>query len=48
MKTADLCDQYPDIIKVAKPIFTDYGQRKDFGGMISTVKVFEDNVLVRR
>lgn len=47
MGTADLCDQYPDEVQVAAPLFTSYGGMRAFGGKIVTVKVFEDNVLVR-
>jgi len=46
-KTADLCDQYPELIQAAEPIFKHYGRKDYFGGIISTVKVLEDNVLVR-
>ncbi len=46
-KTADLCDEYSDSLKIAQPLFNDYGKRISFGGEISTVKCFEDNSLVR-
>ena len=46
--TADLCDQHDDKIKVAEPIFRPYGGHLAFAGRIATVKVFEDNVLVRQ
>ena len=46
-KTADLYDEYGDDLKVALPIFRDYGGKKIFHGSISTVKAFEDNTLVR-
>ena len=46
--TADLCDQHDDKIKVAEPIFRAYGANFAFAGRIATVKVFEDNVLVRQ
>lgn len=46
--TADLCDQHEDKIKVAEPIFRGYGANPTFAGRIATVKVFEDNVLVRQ
>ena len=46
-KTADLYDEYGDDLKVALPVFRDYGGKKIFYGPISTVKVFEDNSLVR-
>lgn len=46
-QTADLCDEFPELIKVADPIFRCFGQKAAFGGEISTVKVYEDNVLVK-
>ena len=47
-KTADLYDEYGDDLKVALPIFRDYGGKKIFHGPISTIKAFEDNSLVRK
>jgi regulator of ribonuclease activity A len=46
-KTTDLCDQYADKLQVAAPIFRSYGGKIAFSGPISTVQVYEDNVLVR-
>jgi regulator of ribonuclease activity A len=46
-KTADLCDQFEQSVGVAEPLFRDYGETTSFYGEIATVKVFEDNVLVR-
>ncbi len=46
-KTADLSDTHSDHLKVADNIFTAYGKRSKFYGEIVTVKVFEDNVLVK-
>lgn len=45
--TADLYDEYGDKLQVALPVFHDYGGRKIFHGPVSTVKVHEDNSLVR-
>lgn len=45
--TADLCDAYPDDARVAEPLFEAYGGRLHFGGEVRTLRVFEDNVLVR-
>lgn len=45
--TTDLCDEFEDTVSVAAPIFQSYGKRTMFSGTISTVKVHEDNVLVR-
>lgn len=46
-KTTDLCDANESIVRVLDPIFKSYGARPAFHGEIATVKVFEDNVLVR-
>src|SRR5215212_3995290 len=46
-KTTDLCDQYADELQVAAPIFRSYGGKVAFSGLISTIQVYEDNVLVR-
>ena len=45
--TADLCDEYGDALRVVAPIFRDYGARIAFAGRVSTLKVHEDNSLVR-
>lgn len=47
LKTADLCDNYARVIQVADPILRDFGKKLTFSGPITTVKVFEDNSLVR-
>ncbi|NOQ14208.1 MAG: ribonuclease E activity regulator RraA [Methyloprofundus sp.] len=50
LTTADLCDQHssePDF-QIAEPIFKTFGTKNCFSGQISTVKVFEDNVLIRQ
>lgn len=47
-RTADLCDEHPDAVVVAEPIFRDYGGARLFHGRVATVKVHEDNVLVRK
>ncbi|WP_240375025.1 ribonuclease E activity regulator RraA [Bacillus piscicola] len=46
--TADLTDQYRDELKLANPMFQSFGQKASFSGPIHTVKVFEDNVLVKK
>lgn len=46
-KTADLCDEFPNQLAVCEPIFRSFGKMSRFSGPISTVKVHEDNVLVR-
>ena len=47
LKTTDLCDDHSDSLAIATPLFRDFGGRREFHGPISTVKVFEDNSLVR-
>lgn len=44
--TADLCDAHSNL-QVAEPIFLDFGGLTSFCGIVATVKVFEDNALVR-
>ena len=43
----DLCDMYPEAVRVLEPIFSSYGGRKRFSGPIVTVRCFEDNSLVK-
>ena len=47
IRTADLYDDFADELQIAEPLFSDYGGRAAFHGEIATVKVFEDNVLVK-
>jgi regulator of ribonuclease activity A len=44
--TADVCD-HCNTVKVLDPIFQHYGAKTEFNGQIHTVKVYEDNVLVK-
>lgn len=46
-RTADLCDAYEDVLQVTEPLFRSYGGRPSFAGRIATLKVHEDNKLVR-
>src|SRR6056297_1239334 len=46
-KTADPCGGPPGRVHIAAPVFHRYGGRPAFGGPITTLRVFEDNVLVR-
>lgn len=46
-KTTDLCDEFEELARVAEPLFQDYGEVKIFRGQIATVRVFEDNVVMR-
>lgn len=43
----DLCDAHPDDVRIAEPVFRDFGGVTAFHGPIATLKVFEDNSLVR-
>ncbi|MDT3672881.1 MAG: ribonuclease E activity regulator RraA [Aromatoleum sp.] len=45
--TADLCDSHEERVRVVEPMFGSFGGRPAFGGPIATLKVFEDNSLVR-
>jgi len=45
--TADLYDEYGEDLQIATPMFNDYGGITQFSGPASTLKVFEDNSLVR-
>lgn len=45
--TADLFDQYRERLQVLEPMFRHFGMRRAFSGPVQTVKVFEDNSLVR-
>jgi regulator of ribonuclease activity A len=46
-KTPDLCDEFKELVRVAEPLFRNFGGAGSFHGPIATVRVFEDNVLVR-
>jgi regulator of ribonuclease activity A len=45
--TTDLCDAHPEA-QVCDPVFTAFGGRRAFSGPITTVKVFEDNTLIKQ
>lgn len=47
-KTTDLCDAFPERVRVCAPMFRSFGARAAFEGAIATLKVHEDNALVRR
>ena len=48
IKTTDICDHFDEQIQILEPLFNNYGGQAAFHGPISTVKVFEDNVLLRQ
>lgn len=47
--TAHLCDVHSneDHFQIAEPLLKRYGAKASFSGQITTIKVFEDNVLIR-
>ncbi|KNC77396.1 regulator-ribonuclease activity [Sphaeroforma arctica JP610] len=47
---ADLLDKYDNdrTIQVAQPLFTHYGSKCQFSGLIKTLDAFEDNTKVRK
>ncbi|HNA69367.1 MAG TPA: ribonuclease E activity regulator RraA [Rhodocyclaceae bacterium] len=46
-QTTDLCDANEGKVRVVAPMFRSFGGKTRFAGPISTLKVFEDNSLVR-
>ena len=48
LPTADLCDAHGDKVRVVEPMFNSFGGRAAFFGRIATLKLFEDNSLVRQ
>jgi regulator of ribonuclease activity A len=46
LATTDLSDAHPDV-QIAEPLFRDFGGERAFYGPIATLKIFEDNALVR-
>ena len=49
-KTSELCDQFlkTQHLQIAEPAFQAFGAHSSFSGRVTTVKVFEDNVLIRK
>jgi regulator of ribonuclease activity A len=50
--TTDLCDDHPQLLEdgrlaVLPPVFRHFGRHVNFCGRVTTLKVFEDNALVR-
>jgi regulator of ribonuclease activity A len=45
--TSDLCDQFGDLMRVLEPGLQDFGGVTEFSGPVVTLRVFEDNALVR-
>ncbi|UOF14054.1 ribonuclease E activity regulator RraA [Lysobacter capsici] len=47
MNTCDLCDRHDAQVRVLELPLRDYGGRIGFDGIVSTIKAYEDNSLVR-
>ena len=47
-QTSDLCDLHEDKVSVVTPMFRSFGGKPAFQGPITTLKLFEDNSLVRK
>ena len=46
--TTDLCDANESLVRVVEPMFNSFGGRSNFFGRIATLKLYEDNSLVRK
>jgi regulator of ribonuclease activity A len=46
-RTSDLCDAHAEQVQVADPLFRDFGGCHAFHGPFVTVRVFEDDALLR-
>lgn len=46
--TCDLCDEFAQQLQIATPCFQHYGGRRCFHGRVQTLKVHEDNTLVKQ
>ncbi|MCP8970705.1 ribonuclease E activity regulator RraA [Ectobacillus ponti] len=46
-QTADLCDAYGEQVQVCEPLLRSFGGQVRFSGPIATLKVQDDNTLVR-
>ncbi len=49
LSTAYLCDTYSsnENFQIAEPMFRQYGENPAFGGLITTIRCFEDNTLIK-
>jgi len=45
--TPDLCDGFPQQVRVLDSLFTNYGAHSHFFGQIVTIKCFEDNSVLK-
>ena len=46
--TSQLCDIYQDQVDVVEPMFSTFGGRSSFGGLVTTIKCFEANGIIRQ
>ncbi len=46
--TYQLCDIYQDQVDVVEPMFSTFGGRSSFGGLVTTIKCFEANGIIRQ
>lgn len=46
-KTTDLCDEFEKELQICRQSFRSFGKKEQFHGKIATVKVKDDNVLVK-
>ncbi|WP_316672893.1 ribonuclease E activity regulator RraA [uncultured Tolumonas sp.] len=46
--TSQLCDIYQDQVDVVEPMFSTFGGRPSFGGLVATIKCFEANGIIRQ
>lgn len=44
--TSELCNTYMEMVDVVEPMFSSFGGRSSFGGMVSTIKCFEASGLI--
>ncbi|MEN5116719.1 ribonuclease E activity regulator RraA [Luteimonas sp. TWI662] len=47
ISTCDLCDAHPDAVRVLDLPLRDFGGRRAFAGIVSTVRALEDNSRVK-
>lgn len=46
--TSQLCDIYQDQVDVVEPMLSTFGGRPSFGGLVTTIKCFEANGIIRQ
>ena len=48
LPTADICDNFPTKVLIARPIFKDFGGKTAFFGEVVTLKTLDDNTKVKK